>query len=87
MAGAITVELARAVDEEGLAETLAAHGLAVEARAVDGVTKLEVRYATDEAERLSADVRVALEAWISERRLPLVPHCSDGVCALRPPSD
>ena len=84
MAETIEVRLARACDGEGLVETLALHGFVAERE--DGA--LRVRYARDESERLVDDVCHALEAWIGEQRLPLVPTaCGDQTIALRPPGD
>ena len=84
MAETIEVRLARACDGDALVETLALHGLAAER--ADGA--IRVRYARAESERLVTDVCHALEAWISEQRLPLVPTaCDDRTIALRPPGD
>ena len=84
MAETIEVRLARACDGEALVETLALHGLAAER--ADGA--IRVRYARAESERLADDVCHALEAWIAEQRLPLVPApCGDQTIALRPPGD
>ena len=84
MAETIEVRLARACDGEGLIETLALHGFVAER----GDGTIEVRYARDESERLASDVCHALEAWIAEQRLPLVPTaCDDQTIALRPPGD
>jgi hypothetical protein len=84
VAESIEVRLARACDGDALIETLALHGLAAER--ADGT--LRVRYARAESERLANDVCHALEAWISEQRLPLVPTAwDDQTIALRPPGD
>lgn len=88
MAETIRLELARDVDGDDLRSALATRGLV--ARRVDGgeAWELEVSYERDEVERLAADVAAALEEWVSQRGLPLVPTPVDGrVYALRPPGD
>ncbi len=85
MGASIRVDVARDVDTEDLRAALEQHGF--DARPVEGSGELEVRYARDEADRLSTDVVAALEVWVSEKELPLVPTRGDGVLALRPPGD
>jgi hypothetical protein len=84
MGETIRVQLARSCDGDGLVEALTSYGFA--AQQTDG--EIEVRYARDESERLANDVCHALEAWLSELRLPLVPtDCGDQTLVLRPPGD
>ena len=84
MAETIRIRLARASDGDGLVEALTASGFAAQRN--DGV--IDVRYADDESKRLARDVRHALESWVSDQRLPLVPtDCGDRTVALRPPGD
>jgi hypothetical protein len=89
VAATVKVELTRAVDAHDLQATLEQRGLFV--RPLDGSDypiELEVSYSTDETARLSSDVCAALEAWVSERELPLVPTPLDGEgFGLRPPAD
>jgi hypothetical protein len=84
MAETIRVQLARSCDGDGLLESLVAQGFA--AHRNDGA--IDVRYAEDESKRLAHDVCHALESWVSQQRLPLVPtNCGDHTVALRPPGD
>ena len=53
----------------------------------DDQCRLEVRYATDEQERLLGDVAHAIEGWLGEQELPLVVERADGGCVVRPPAD
>ena len=85
MSATIRLEVARDVDANDLRAALEEHGF--QARAVAESGELEVRYARDEHDRLAADLVAALEVWIGERELPLVPTRGDGVLALRPPGD
>jgi hypothetical protein len=88
MAETIRLELARDVDGEDLRERLAQHGLRTRLLDEDGACELEVSYAREESERLADDLAAALEEWVSERGLPLVPApVDDGAYALRPPGD
>jgi hypothetical protein len=81
----IRVEVARDVDADDLRAALEEHGFV--AHSLEASGELEVRYARDEADRLATDLVAALEVWIGEKELPLVPTRGDGVLALRPPGD
>jgi len=83
----VHVELPRRELGEDLAARLTASGL--EARMIedDDQCRLEVRYATDEQERLLGDVAHAIEGWLGEQELPLVVERADGGCVVRPPAD
>ena len=85
MSATIRVEIARDVDADDLRAALEEHGFEALGGAESG--ELEVRYARDEADRLATDLAAALEVWIGEKELPLVPTRGDGVLALRPPGD
>jgi hypothetical protein len=88
MGETIRLEIARDVDGDDLRERLAEFGLSARRLDGDGACELEVSYAREESERLAADLAAALEEWVSERGLPLVPTpVDDGTYALRPPGD
>jgi hypothetical protein len=83
----VHVELPRRELGDDLAASLHASGL--EARVIEGgdQCRLEVRYASNEQERLLGDVAHAIEAWLGEQELPLVVERTDGGCVVRPPAD
>lgn len=87
MTDSVHVDLPRRALGDGLVASLAAHGL--DARVIDDDDQchLEVRYASDEHERLLGDVAHAIEGWLGEEQLPLVLEQADGACVLRPPAD
>lgn len=71
---------------DDVADALAAHGL--HAEVVEGeLPSLRVSFADDERERLIDGAIHALEAYLSDRTLPLVVQRADGGVVLRPPSD
>lgn len=73
------------VDE--LVGALGAHGL--EAEVLEGGDRcaLRVGFAKTEQDRLVGEATRAIEAWLDERRLPLVVQRANGGCVLRPPGD
>jgi hypothetical protein len=87
MAEKIQIEVPRRGVGSDLTEALAAHGLAA-AIVEDGDRwVLEVRFADDEHERLVAGAVHAIEAYLSDRMLPLMVQRSDGGVIVRPPAD
>jgi hypothetical protein len=70
-----------------LTEALAAHGLRAEIVDNDETCELHVTWADDGHERLVAGVIHAIEAYLSDRMLPLVVQRANGGAAVRPPSD
>jgi hypothetical protein len=75
---AVGAELSRALGERGLRAAIVGDG--------DRST-LEVSFADPEHERLLSEVTHTIEAWLSERELPLVVQRTNGGCVVRPPSD
>ena len=83
----IRVEFPCAIDTPALREALEAQGLATQVVGEDDVCGLEVGYSVDERDRLFSDVAHAVEGWLAERGMPLVPMRGvDGDCVLRPPA-
>jgi hypothetical protein len=83
----VQVECARTVDGEELLCVFEAHGLSGEL--VDPGPRLVFRLADPDAneEQFSSTVIHSLDAWLGERRLPLIPvHVAGDEYALRPPS-
>jgi hypothetical protein len=83
----IKVDVPRRGIGSDLTEALAAHGL--HAEIVDGgdACELHVSWADDERERLVAGVIHAIEAYLSDRMLPLVVQRANGGAVVRPPAD
>ena len=85
----IHVEVCRDGDGEAVLRAFEARGLS--GRIVENggdCELLEVAYAADERERLAVDVESALESWIAEHDVPLVPTRVDGdKFVLHPPGD
>jgi hypothetical protein len=83
----VQVDCARAVDGDDLLAAFHAQG--IEGELVDRGPRLVFRLADgarDGAQFASAVVH-SLDAWLGERRLPLVPVCvSEHAFALRPPA-
>jgi hypothetical protein len=87
MAETIQIEVPRRGVGSDLTEALAAYGLAA-AITEDGESCiLDVTFADDERERLVAGAVHAIEAYLSDRMLPLVVQRGDGGVIVRPPSD
>ncbi len=85
----VQVEVCRDGDGEDLLRELALRGLSGRIVHTDGACKtVEVGYAVDERQRLAGDVESALEAWIAQQDVPLVPTLvSAGKFVVRPPGD
>lgn len=84
----VRVGFVRVCDGETLAEALERYGLASEVVVADGAYELVVRYPDDECERLCRDVGYAIEGWLAESSLPLVPvRVGAREYLLRPPAE
>jgi hypothetical protein len=70
-----------------LTEALAAHGLHAELIDSDERCAVHVQFADDERERLLAGAVHAVEAFLSEKMLPLVVQRADGGAVVRPVGD
>lgn len=70
-----------------LTGALGAHGLDAEVLEDDDRCALRVAFAASEQDRLVGEVTRAIEAWLDERRLPLVVQRANGGCVIRPPGD
>jgi len=86
MATTIHVGLPRRELGDEVAAALGSQGLDVEIVDEGETCALEVRYATDEHERLVSDGTAALEAWLGTQTIPLVVEPADGGFVLRPPA-
>lgn len=87
MTHTVQVDCPRPVDGEELLAAFAAQGLSGEL--VDGGPQLvfRLRDAGRDAAQFASAVSHTLDAWLGERRLPLVPVCvSEDAYALRPPA-
>lgn len=87
MTETITVEVPRRGIGSDLTEALAAHGLQAEVVDRDEACELRIAFAEDERERLVAGAIHAIEAYLSNRMLPLVVQRANGGAVVRPPSD
>jgi hypothetical protein len=87
MTESIQVEVPRRGVGSDLTEALAAHGL--DAAIVEDGERciLQVTFVDDERERLVAGALHAIEAYLSDRMLPLVVQRGDSGVIVRPPSD
>lgn len=75
----VVVEVCREGDGEDLLREFSTRGLSGRIVHTDGVCKtVEVGYAVDERQRLAGEVEGALEAWIAQQEMPLVPTLVDG---------
>jgi len=83
----IRIEVPRRGIGSDLTEALAAHGLAAEIVEESESCILDVTFADDEHERLVTGAVHAIEAYLSDRMLPLVVQRGDGGVIVRPPSD
>jgi hypothetical protein len=82
MASGIRIELTRLVDRDALRDALEQRGLEPWVVAGDGGCALEVDGVT-----AAEDVIHAIDAWVAESRLPLVPTEADGTIFVRPCCD
>ena len=87
MAETIQIEVPRRGIGSDLTEALAAHGLSAEIVESEDRCRLRVTWADDERERLVAGAVRAIEAYLSDRMLPLVVQRGNGGVIVRPPSD
>ncbi len=87
MTETITVEVPRRGIGSDLTEALAQHGLRAEILDGEDICELRIEFADDERERLIAGAVHAIEAYLSDRMLPLVVQRADGGAVVRPPSD
>ena len=87
MTETIEIDVPRRGIGSDLSEALAAHGLTAEV--VDGGERcaLRVRFATHERDRLLEGAIHAIEAYLSDRMLPLVVQRANGGAVVRPPGD
>jgi len=87
MTETIIVEVPRRGIGSDLTEALAEHGLRAEILDGQDICELRVAFADDERERLIAGAVHAIEAYLSDRMLPLVVQRGDGGVIVRPPAD
>ena len=83
----IKVDVPRSGIGDDLTDALGAHGLSAEIIDGDEACELRVTWADDERERLVADVIHAIEAYLSDRKLPFVVQRANGGAVVRPPAD
>jgi hypothetical protein len=83
----IKVDVPRRGIGSDLTEALAAFGLHAEIIDGDEACQLHVTWADDERERLVAGVIHAIEAYLSDRTLPLVVQRANGGAVVRPAGD
>jgi len=85
----VTIEIdvpRRGIGSE-LSEALASRGLTAEIVDSEERCALQVQFAADERERLIDDAIHAIEAYCSDRMLPLVVQRGNGGAVVRPPAD
>ena len=87
MTETITIEVPRRAIGSDLTEALAAYGLHAEIVYGDEACELRVAWVEDERERLIVGAVHAIEAYLSDRMLPLVVQRANGGAAVRPPAD
>jgi hypothetical protein len=87
VAETIEIDVPRRGIGSDLTEALAAYGLTAEVIESDERCALHVQFASDERERLIDDAIHAIEAYLSERLLPLVVQRANGGAVVRPPAD
>lgn len=89
MTETIEIDLPRRGLGSDLTEALASHGLHAELvdEGEDERCALRVRFAADERDRLVDGAVHAIEAFLSERMLPLVVQRANGGAVVRPPGD
>jgi hypothetical protein len=83
----IKVDVPRRGIGSDLTEALAAYGLHAEIVDTDEACELHVTWAGDERERLIAGAIHAIEAYLSDRMLPLVVQRANGGAVVRPSAD
>ena len=87
MAETIHIDVPRRGIGSDLTEALAAHGLHAEVVETEERCALQVRFASEETARLLDDAVHAIEAYLSDRMLPLVVQRANGGAVVRPPGD
>ena len=87
VAETIEIDVPRRGIGSDLTEALAAHGLTAELVDSGERCALHVKFASDERERLIDDAVHAIEAYLSDRLLPLVVQRANGGAVVRPPAD
>ena len=87
MAVTIEIDVPRRGIGSDLTEALAAYGLHAEVVDSEDRCALHVRFASDERERLIDGAVHAIEAYLSDRMLPLVVQRANGGAVVRPPGD
>lgn len=87
VAETIHIDVPRRGIGSDLTEALAAHGLTAEVVDSEEQCALHVQFASEERERLIHDAIHAIEAYLSDRLLPLVVQRADGGAVVRPPAD
>lgn len=87
MTETIHIEVPRRGIGSDLTEALGAHGLQAVIVEEGDACSLHVSFAEDERERLIVLATHAIEAYLSDRMLPLVVQRGNGGCVVRPPSD
>jgi hypothetical protein len=87
MAKTIEIEVPRRGIGSDLTEVLAGYGLDAEIVEEGDACKLVVRFAESEHERLVVGATHAIEAYLSDRLVPLIVQRADGGVVVRPPSD
>ena len=87
MAETIEIDLPRRGIGRDLREVLASHGFHAEMVDEGERCALRVRFAADERDRLVDGAVHAIEAFLSERMLPLVVQRANGGAVVRPPGD
>ena len=86
MTETINVEVAEPRFRDDVMTALAEHGLHAEAVGGDAAA-LTISFADDERERLISGAIHAIEAFLSDRMLPLVVQRADGGVVVRPPAE
>ena len=87
MSETITVDVPRMSVGNELTEALAERGLQAELVETEDECALRVSFADGEHDRLLEVTIHAIEAFLSDRSLPLVVQQTDGRAVVRPPGD
>jgi hypothetical protein len=87
MSKTIEIDIPRRGLGSDLTEALAAHGLLAEVVDSEERCALRVSFADNEHDRLVDQAVHAIEAYLSERMVPLVVQRVDGSAVVRPPGD
>ena len=83
----IEIDVPRRGIGSDLTEALAEYGLHAEVVDSDERCALRVSFASDERDRLIDGAIHAIEAYLSDRMLPLVVQRANGGAVVRPPGD